>query len=403
MKSRCRHRGAWLGALAVLLGCAVGHIGCSPPETAVKPAQEPARGAQESALDGEADSPGTASPAAVVESPGANSPVAETEAAESVAVDAGGRVHQTLRYQAMGTDFEFTLYTEAGTESTAEIVRIADLAMTAVRDLEEQISQWKPQSQTTYVNRHAAEEPVKVSSEVFNLLQTCRTVHQETGGAFDVTVGPLIKLWGFYKGEGHLPSRDELRDAVACVGLEKVTLNEAERTVAFSMPGMYLDFGGIGKGLALDIAAEVIRSYGVSSAVLHAGTSTVLAIGAPPGAAGWTVRIRNPYNTSEYIDEVCLKDESLSTSASYEKWFELEGKKYCHIVDPRTGLAVEGMVSATAIVSSGTQSDALSTAFFVMGVDETRKYCNEHPGVRAILVPHSGSELKPRRIGFDAP
>ena len=173
--------------------------------------------------------------------------------------------------------------------------------------------------------------------------------------------------------------------------------------MAFSISGMLLDFGGIGKGLALDVAAEVIKNYGVSSAILHAGTSTVLAIGTPPGASGWTVRIRNPYNTSEYIDEVCLKDESLSTSASYEKWFELDGKKYCHIVDPRTGLPVEGMVSATAIVSSGTLSDALSTEFFVMGAEETQKYCKEHPDVRAILVPHNGSELKPRRIGFDAP
>lgn len=320
-----------------------------------------------------------------------------------VTADAGERLHQTLHYQAMATDFEFTLYAEPGAKSTTEVVRIADLAMQAVRDLEEQISQWKPQSQTTYINRRAGEESVKVSFEVFSLLQTCQTAYRETGGAFDVSVGPLLKLWGFYRGEGHLPSPDELRETMGLVGLEKVTLDEAERTVAFSVPGMHLDFGGIGKGLALDVAAEVIKNYGVSSAILHAGTSTVLAIGTPPGASGWTVRIRNPYNTSEYIDEVCLKDESLSTSASYEKWFELDGKKYCHIVDPRTGLPVEGMVSATAIVSSGTLSDALSTAFFVMGAEETQKYCKEHPDVRAILVPHNGSELKPRRIGFDAP
>lgn len=372
-------------ALAVLLGGAMGCMGCTPSGRAAVPSQTSMDAARESSADGESGSVGAAEPA------------------EPMTADTGGRLHQTLHYQAMATDFEFTLYAEPRAKSTTEVVRIADLAMQAVRDLEEQISQWKPQSQATYINRHAGVEPVRVSFEVFNLLQTCKTVYQETGGAFDVSVGPLLKLWGFYKGEGHLPSPDELRETVEHVGLDKVLLDEAERTVSFSVPGMHLDFGGIGKGLALDAAAEVIRNYGVSSAILHAGTSTVLAIGAPPGTFGWTVRIRNPYNTTEYIDEVCLKDESLSTSASYEKWFELDGKKYCHIVDPRTGLPVEGMISATAIVSSGTLSDALSTAFFVMGAEETQKYCNEHPGVRAILVPHSGSELKPRRIGFDAP
>lgn len=345
----------------------------------------------------EKESTNTALPAEIAAGPeSAETPPVSTE-------EQGKCLHQTMRYQAMGTDFEFTLYTEPGAESTAEIVRIADMAMEAVRELEEQISQWKPRSQTTYINRHAAEEPVKVSSEVFNLLRTCKELYRDTNGAFDSTVGPLIELWGFYKGEGHFPSGEELRSAVTRVGLDKVSLNEDERTVSFSQENMHLDFGGIGKGLALDVAAEVIRNYGVSSGMLHAGTSTVLTIGTPPGEAKWTVRIRNPYNTSEYIDEVFLEDESLSTSASYEKWFELDGKKYCHIFDPRSGMPVEGMVSATAIAPSGTVSDALSTAFFVMGVEQTRTYCSRHPDVRAILVPGTGGELEPRRIGFDAP
>ncbi|HOD49481.1 MAG TPA: FAD:protein FMN transferase [Candidatus Hydrogenedentes bacterium] len=382
MRQRFGYLGARIGLLPAILGCVAGLAACSP----------------------EASGPEPANPSASATPPTETAAGPESLETSAAAAGASGeRLQQTMRYQAMGTDFEFTLYTGPGAESTAEIVRIADLAIASVRDLEEQISQWKPQSQTTYINRHAAEEPVRVSPEVFDLLQTCKTVYAETGGAFDVTVGPLVELWGFYKGEGHLPSDEELRGAVARVGLEKVTLNEGERTVAFSEKGMHLDFGGIGKGLALEVAAEVIRSYGVSSGILHGGTSSVLAIGAPPGEPGWTVRIRNPYNTNKYIDEVCLKDESLSTSASYEKWFELEGKKYCHIFDPRTGLPVEGMVSATAIVPSGTLSDALSTAFFVMGVEKTREYCREHPGVRAILVPHTGGELEPRRIGFDAP
>ncbi|MEA3365265.1 MAG: FAD:protein FMN transferase [Candidatus Hydrogenedentes bacterium] len=379
MTRQLRHSSFGIGAILLLIGSIVSVLGCTPK-------------APDSEAENEPMSP----------MPG-REPVATPESAEAPSrstEDQGERLQQTMRYQAMGTDFEFTLYSEPGAESTAEIVRIADMAMEAVRELEEQISQWKPRSQTTYLNRHAAKEPVKVSYEVFTLLQTCKQLYRDTNGAFDITVGPLIELWGFYKGKGHFPSKEELRTAVTQVGLDKVSLNEDERTVSFSHEDMHLDFGGIGKGLALDVAAEVIRNYGVSSGILHAGTSTVLAIGTPPGEAKWTVRIRNPYNTNEYVDEVFLEDESLSTSASYEKWFEIDGKKYCHIFDPRSGLPVEGMVSATAIVPSGTVSDALSTAFFVMGVKETQKYCSRHPDVRAILVPDTGGEPEPRRIGF---
>ncbi|MFO7975793.1 MAG: FAD:protein FMN transferase [Candidatus Hydrogenedentota bacterium] len=370
-----------IGAVLVVMVCAGGVFGCGP-KASDSPREE--------------DQPSVSSPPETV------APPESAETPDASAEGKGERLQQTMRYQAMAADFEFTLYTEPGAESTAKIVRIADMAMKAVRELEEQISQWKPQSQTTYMNRHAAQEPVKVSPQVFNLLKTCKELYRETGGAFDITVGPLIELWGFYKGEGHLPSEEELRSVVAHVGLDNVTLDEDERTVAFSEKDMHLDFGAIGKGLALEVAAQVIRNYGVSSGILHAGTSTVLAIGTPPGEAKWTVRIRNPYNTSEFIDEVFLEDESLSTSANYEKWFEIDGKKYCHIFDPRTGMPVEGIVSATAIVPSGTVSDALSTAFFVMGVEETRKYCSQHPDVRAILVPDTGDELEARRIGFDA-
>jgi len=314
--------------------------------------------------------------------------------------EAAPGLSEVVTHEAMGTVFECTLYARPGDASTSEILRIADEAFAVVDDLEDRISRWRRDSQTAYINRHAAQEPVRVSPDILDLLLYATRAHEETDGAFDVTVGPLIALWGFYKGQGVLPSDDALSEAVARVGMDEVVIDRSARTVAYTRDGVLLDFGGIAKGWALDLAAEVLRSHGVTSAVLHGGTSTVVAIGAPPDRAAWTVRIRDPYNKDKYVDEVALHNESLSTSAGYEKFIEVGGKAYCHIFDPRTGRPVEGMLSATAIAPSGRESDALSTAFFVMGVEKTSEYCQTHPDVRAVLIPcPEGDALRLVRIG----
>lgn len=309
---------------------------------------------------------------------------------------------ETYIHAAMGTEFQFTLYTRPGDTGTDDIRRIADEAFDIVDDLDNRISVWKNDSQVSFINHHAACEPVKTAPDIIDLLLYCRQVNRDSGGAFDVTVGPLVRCWGFHKGEGTMPTSAVLRETLASVGMEKVGINTGDRTVSFSRPGMLLDFGGIGKGLALDHAARAIRAHGVTAAVLNAGTSSIVAVGTPPNEPGWTVRIRNPYADTPCLEEVVLRDESLSTSGSYEKFFTIGGKKYCHIFDPRTGMPVDGMLSSTAITSTGTETDALSTAFFVMGVEKVRAYCASHKGVRAILVPLAeAGTLRAIRIGFE--
>jgi thiamine biosynthesis lipoprotein len=310
-------------------------------------------------------------------------------------------MQETYRHNAMGTFFEFTLYARPGEKSTDEIGRIAKEAFDAVDDLENRISNWIPDSQISFVNNHAAEKPTFVAPDVLQLISFSKRMYEASGGAFDVTVGPLIALWGFYKGQGHLPEETELKEALSKVGMDKVHCDPLTNTVFFDKPGMRLDFGGIGKGMALDVAVRILRENGVTAAILHGGSSSVYALGAPPGETGWTVRIRNPYNGAEWVDEVKLSNKSLSTSGSYEKFFEIGGHKYCHIFDPRTGKPVEGMLSATSIAPTGIESDALSTAFFVMGQEKTEAYCREHPGIRAIFVPvPANGEPKPVRVNF---
>lgn len=307
----------------------------------------------------------------------------------------------TARHEAMGTEFVFTLLPPSPDMALEDVQRVADTAFEVIDALERRISNWIPQSHISRVNQFAAERPVETTQELIGLLLECKRFHRDSGGAFDVTVGPLLDLWGFYRNEGVLPDDAAIQKALEKVGMDKVSIDEEAQLVRYSAPGMRIDFGGIGKGLALDRAAYVLREQGVNSAILHAGTSTVVVVGAPPDKADWTVRLRSPYNErSEHLDEVLIRNESLSTSSGSEKYFELEGQRYCHIFDPRTGRPVEGVLSVTAIAPTGMESDALSTAFFVMGLEKTKAYCKAHPAVRAVFVVSDGGALKPVRINF---
>ena len=313
----------------------------------------------------------------------------------------GGGASATVRHEAMGTFFEFTIYPPSPEMLSEEVLAITQQAFSAIDELESRISTWRPESRTSRVNQFASQRPVETSQELIRLIQSSKKVYEETGGAFDVTVGPLLELWGFYRNQGHFPSDEDLKQARERVGLKYVDVDVEANTVRFQRDGMRLDFGGIGKGLALDYAAQVLRTQGVKSAILHSGTSTVLALGTPPDKPDWTVAIRSPYNKiREHVDEVMIHDESLSTSSRTERYFELDGKRYGHIFDPRTGMPVDEVLSATAIAPTGLESDALSTAFFVMGVEETKAYCQAHPEIRAILLVLENDVPKTVRINF---
>ncbi len=300
---------------------------------------------------------------------------------------------RVLRHVAMAAELEFILYgADALTEPEALLAAGRD-AMAAVDALEQRISSWQPSSQTSLINRDAAEQPVTVGSDLIEMLIRARHFYEATNGVFDVTIAPLVSLWGFYRDAQTLPDEATVKQTLEKVGLKHVTLDVGARTVFFERPDMRVDFGGIAKGVALDRAAVILKEQGVKSARLSIGTSTIVALGAPPGATGWTVDLRSPYNSNDdaHFATVEIRDESLSTSSGAERYVNIGGKRYSHILDPRTGMpAVTEVRSATVIAPTGTESDALSTAFFVMGLDATRAYCEQHPHVRAILLIESG-------------
>ena len=327
----------------------------------------------------------------------------------------------TLARHAMATRFELVLHGEdeaalrgAGEEALDEIAR-----------LEDELSYFRPTSQVFRLNQEAAKQPVRVAPRLFSLLQQAQRLSAETGGTFDITVAPLMRCWGFYQREGRVPEPDPLAEARACVGMNWVELNEADSTVRFTRAGVQLDLGSIGKGYAVERAGELLREAGVTSALLHGGTSTVLAIGAPPDAAGWKIALEHPANAQEKIPSskdappvgawslelgafvplatVTLRDQSLSVSAVWGKSFTAADQSYGHVIDPRTGQPTQGALLAAIVLPSATESDALSTMLLTLGLDGFEQVLRLRPGMRA-LVAGSGTGAKPLRVetrGFE--
>ncbi len=265
---------------------------------------------------------------------------------------------------AMGSTYTMALY---GTDQ-AQLRVAAEEAAEEVRRLDRMLSNYIPTSEWSEVNRNAASRPVRVSPELFDLLSDCVQYSRASDGAFDITVGPLMKVWGFYKGTGRLPHRAEIRGALSRVGYKNIQLDPVNRTVHFAKSGVEMDPGGIGKGYAVDRMVEVIRRNGINVGLISGSGSSIYAMGAPPSEPrGWKVSIKNPKNTSQTVQDVYLKDQSMSTSGSYEKFFFAEGRMWSHIMDPRTGYPAEGMLSVSVISPRTLDSEAWTKPIYING------------------------------------
>src|SRR4051812_23454281 len=206
---------------------------------------------------------------------------------------------------AMGSTYSLVLYGE----DRARLEGAADDAFDEVRRLDGMLSNYRPGSEWSEINRYAAGREVKASPELFRLLQACVEYSRASDGAFDISVGPLMKVWGFYKGSGHLPHRAEVLAALGKIGYRNILPNAAGRTVRFARQGVELDPGGIGKGYAVDRMVDILRRDGITSALVSASGSSIYALGAPPGESGWKVDIRDPKDEAKTVTEVTLKNE----------------------------------------------------------------------------------------------
>ena len=269
-----------------------------------------------------------------------------------------------LTEEAMGSSFSLVLFgpDRPGLESAAAA------AFAEAHRLDRLLSNYLAESEWSVMNREAVSRPVRVTPELFALLSDCLEYSRMSDGAFDITVGPLVKIWGFYKGEGGLPRSEEVKDRLNRVGYNHVQLDPRLRTVRFGRPGMDLDPGGIGKGYAVDRMVQVLKQAGVRIALVSASGSSIYGLGAPPNEPqGWPITISTPWNPSAVATHVILKDMSLSTSGSYEKFFWAEGRTYSHIVDPRTGYPAQGTSAVSVLAPRTIDSEAWTKPFFING------------------------------------
>jgi len=294
-----------------------------------------------------------------------------------------------VRYEssvdAMGSTFSIAAWGRDRNSLTATV----EAALDEARRLDRLLSNYRPESEWSQINRNAASREVTVSQELFDLLAACMQYSQLSQGAFDITVGPLMRVWGFYKGSGHMPHRAQIRTALARTGYKNIVLNPSTRTIQFANNGLELDPGGIGKGYAVDKMAEVLKASGVSSALINAGGSSMYAFGAPPDEPrGWRVVIRDPKDANRQVAELFLKNQSMSTSGSYEKFFRVGKRVYSHIMDPRTGFPATGMYSVSIVAPRTIDSEAWTKPTYING----RRWAANHlpSGFRAFLCEDRG-------------
>ncbi len=292
---------------------------------------------------------------------------------------------------AMACQFQLLLnmhqYPQSGS-ATGEAFELIDA-------LEDQMTVYRDHSEISQLNRTAFHQPVKVERRLFELLQTAERVHQETGGAFDITAGQLSKLWGFEQRSAQIPDTQALQAALQTVGMQHITLDEDANTVSFAIDGIKINLGGIGKGYAIDRTSSLLRMEGISDFAIHGGQSSVLCAGdnvtlddnsSSNTQSGWPIGLSHPVLPEIRLATFHLKDQALGTSGSGRQGFFHQGKRYGHIIDPRTGWPADNFLSTTVISPSAALSDALATAFFVMTLEEIEAYCRKHTDVATVIT-----------------
>jgi thiamine biosynthesis lipoprotein len=275
-------------------------------------------------------------------------------------------------------------------------VEAASAALDEIEQVERRLSVFRRDSEISRLNRTAHGGPVRAGRDVVSLLELCARVHQDTGGAFDPTIGPLTRCWGFLRRAGAIPSGDALAAARSAVGFSHVQVDAGAGCVAFARPGLELNLGSIGKGYALDAVAPELRRRSVNTALLSAGGSSVLALG-PSDWSWWPVGLRDACDRTRRWAVLRLRDCALATSGAGEQFFESGGRRYGHILDPRSGHPVEGRRAVTVVASRAAVADALATAFFVGGPTLAESYCATHPDVLALV--HQEASAVPVVVG----
>lgn len=289
----------------------------------------------------------------------------------------------------MGSVFELTLVEKDSALAQQHFQQVIG----EIDRIENLISEWRPKTQISEVNRNAGIRPVKVDREVFELTRRALRYSELSGGAFDISIAALDKIWRFDGSMTEMPADEAVRKSVERVGYRHIVLDSNASTLYLALPGMKIGFGSIGKGYAADKGRELMQSLGVRGGIVNA-SGDLSAWGTPPNGKAWKIGIYNPFKPLKFLKILKVKEASMATSGNYEKYAEINGKRYSHIIDPKTGYPSTGLTSVTVTGPTAEFANALSTSVMVLGAKEGIRLLKQFPQYRYILITDTGRVLK---------
>jgi thiamine biosynthesis lipoprotein len=285
----------------------------------------------------------------------------------------------------LGSPFEVT----AVAKDTIKANEYIDLAVAEVKRIENLISDWIPTTQISEINRNAGIKPVKVDTEVFELVERAIKISQITNGAFDISYASMDKIWKFDGSMKVMPTEEAIKKSVAKIGYKNIILNPKEHTIFLKLEGMKLGLGGIGQGYIADKVKNLLYAKGCISGIINV-SGDINAWGKQPDGKPWTVGIVNPLNKNKIFATFPIEDSAVETSGSYEKYVNFNGIRYSHIIDPRTGYPASGIVSVSVFAKQTEIADAMATGIFVLGVEVGLDLVNQIKGLECIIVDDKG-------------
>ncbi|WP_341216461.1 FAD:protein FMN transferase [uncultured Wocania sp.] len=296
----------------------------------------------------------------------------------------------------MGSRFDITVVANDSIQANKYI----DTAVAEISRIEKLISSWDDNSQTSEINRNAGIKPVKVDKELFDLIERAIGISKLTDGAFDISYASMDRIWQFDGSMTVMPSEKEIKSSVEKIGYQNIVLDKKNSTVFLKLEGMKIGFGAIGKGYAADKAKTLLISKGVPSGIINA-SGDMNTWGKQPNNEDWKVAITNPMNKNKVFALLPITNGAVVTSGNYEKYVNFNGKRYTHIIDPRTGYPSTGIISVTVFAPKAELADALATSVFVMGKEAGLDRINQLPKIECIIIDDKGNITKSTNIEID--
>ena len=296
-----------------------------------------------------------------------------------------GQVTHKRKLYMLGSPFEMTVVAKDTIQGNIYI----DMAVAEVKRIENLISDWIPTTQISQVSKNSGIQPIKVDKEVYDLVERAIKVSQLTSGAFDISYASMDKIWKFDGSMKAMPTPEAIKQSVARIGYQKIVLDAKAQTIYLKEKGMKLGLGGIGQGYIADKIKDLLLSKGCTSGIVNV-SGDINAWGYQTTGKPWTVAIVNPMNKNKVFATFPLENSSVETSGSYEKFVVFDGKRYSHIIDPRTGYPAQGVVSVSVFAKQTEIADALATGIFVLGVDVGLNLVNQLKGIGCIIVDDKG-------------